>query len=134
MRSAYANSNRRMIEMLPSKQEQIEALLQHKAYDLVVKYAPAAQLTSRCYESVFSMKRFEILQYVERNYKIEDLVSTVPQQRDGFYAIRGVQGYRVYEQEHQLKIFEQHVSTEHDVWVAFVNYLLETSGTALDFN
>lgn len=119
--------------MHPSKQEQIEALIRHEAYDLVMKYAPADQLTSESYQSVFSVNRADVLEYLERNYRIEDLISTAPQERDGFYAIPSPEGYRIYEQERNVKIFEQHVSTEHDVWIAFVNYVLETSGTALDF-
>ena len=102
--------------------------------NLVMKYSPADQLSSESYRSVFSVKRSEVLEYLKRNYRIEDLISTVPQERDGFYAIRSLFGYRIYEQERHVKILDQQVSTEHGVWVAFVSYLLETSGTALDFD
>lgn len=118
----------------PSKEEQIEALIHHRAYDLVMECAPSEDISdAEAYALVFTVKRREVLEYLVQRYNISDLIKTELSNRDGFYAIPVSQGFRVYEQYNCIKAMEKILSDELGVWNEFVSYILGTSGTGLDF-
>jgi len=124
-----------MINQKPTKEEQIEALIHHRAYDLVMKYAPSEEINdAEAYAEVFTVKRKEILDHLIQHYQLGDLIHMQRSNKDGFYAIPEKNGFRTYEQERMLKDNEQFISNEVDVWKQFVDYLLQTSGTGLDFD
>jgi len=123
-----------MIKEEPTKQEQIEALIHHQAYDLVMKYAPSEELDEEAYTQVFTVKRKDVLNYVAQHCQLKDLVHMGQSNRDGFYAIPVKGGFRVYEQYNTIKTEEQIITEELGVWKQFVDYVLRTSGTALDFD
>ena len=116
-------------------EEQIEALIRHRAYDLVMECAPSKKISdAKAYAEVFTVKRTEVLDYLVRNYRLGDLVPTQPSNRDGFYALPDRRGFRIYEQYDGLKTTEEFVPNELSVWKRFVDYILRTSLTGLDFN
>jgi hypothetical protein len=91
---------------VPGKNEQIVALIRHRACELVEKYVPKELLNGDSYNMVFNINRNEIIDYIKINYVIEELVSTKPVNKDGFYAVPSNRGYIVYEQERNIKTSE----------------------------
>jgi hypothetical protein len=130
-----------MINQKPSQIEQIEALIHHKVYDLMMKYAPSREINAaEAYATVFSVKRNDVLDYLIKNYQLSDLVPMKAADRDGFYAIPERNGFRTYEQflawggGGWMKDSEEIVPDELGVWNKFVDYILGTSGTGLTFD
>ena len=123
-----------MVGDKPTKKEQMEALIKHRAYDLVMKYAPSEELDEKAYAYVFTVKRNEVFDYVVRHYQLADLIPMKPSDRDGFYAIPTKKGYKVYEQYNTIKTSECIIVEKLDVWNEFVDHILGTSLTGLDFN
>jgi len=112
--------------------EQVDALLKGRAVELVKsKYGsfhPAA------FSEVFTITRAEILDYLRCNYKLEQVVRMKPGHDGGFYAIPAGRNYQVYEQYEKGPKYDRGVvSVELKVWALFVDYLVRTSGTGLDF-
>lgn len=116
-----------------STEEQITALLTGKASELVQQCVAHDMLGPKSYEEVFSLSKKEILDYLERHRRIEDVVFVCPGSRDGFYAVQTSSGFRTYEQYQGLKANDGLVLDEHEVWKKFVDYLVRTSGTGLTF-
>ena len=124
-----------MTNQKPTREEQIEALIHHHAYDLVMKYVPSEELSdAEAYAEVFTVKRNDVLDYVVRDYQLSDLIPMKPSDRDGFYALPDKKGFRIYEQYNGIKTTEKFVQNELNVWKRFVEYILRTSLTGLDFN
>ncbi len=133
--------------MLPSKKEQIEALLKFQAYELVEKYISLPRIPenakyisdkdskafSEAYKKIFTVKRHDILDYLKANYTLKELINMKPSDDDGFYVIPLNYGFKIYEQERGFKFLERIVKTEEEVWENFVEYLIRYSGTGLDF-
>jgi hypothetical protein len=133
--------------ILPSKKEQIEALLKFNAYKLVEKYISlpripenATYITAKdsktfreAYKKIFSVKKQEISDYLERNYALKELINMKPSDDDGFYAIPLNSRFQIYEQERGFRSLERFAKTEKEVWRNFVEYLIRHSGTGLDF-
>ena len=119
----------------PSKQEQIDALIHHRAYDLVIKYAPSKDIDdAEAYRDVFTVKRSEILDYLTKNGRFGDLVRITPSDRDGFYAIPNKNSFNTYEQERNFKAMEKNVPDVQSVWDLFLDYIIRTSGAGLKFS
>ena len=120
--------------MKPSKEEQIEALLERKACELVERYVPADRSDFEAYAEIFSVNRSEILAYLQAKYSLWDLVYTEPGISDGFYAIRQDSGgYLIYEQERSIRFAEAMVPNEDQVWKRFIDYIIVANGTGLRF-
>ena len=118
----------------PSKEEQIKAIIDHRAYDLIMKYTPPEKLSSEAYAEIFSIKRDEILDFLVRNYQLGDLIPKKSMQKDGFYAIPVEGGFNCYEQYDGLKAKKNLVVDVLGVWKKFVDYVIRTSGTGLEFS
>lgn len=119
--------------MLPSKKEQIEALLKGEACELVEKYISPHNISGDSYKVIFTVKKHEILDYLKKNCSLNEVTKQKPGSDDGFYAIPIYSGFKVYEQERGIRFLEHILKSEDEVWESFVKYLLDISGTGLDF-
>jgi hypothetical protein len=119
--------------MIPSKKEQIEALLNGEAYKLVEKYVSPKDLSGNSYKEVFTVKKHEIVNYLKKNYALKEVLNQQPSNKDGFYVIPMYSSFKVYEQERGIRFIEYVTNSEQEVWELFVDYLIRTSGTGLSF-
>lgn len=121
-----------MIPNLPSVKEQIEAIVNHKACELVEKYI-VQHSKDASYEGIFTIKKSDILNYLSK-FPLEKFVQTRSASSDGFYVIRDNESYFTYEQYDGVAMEKKTVLTEHEVIILFVDYLIRTSGTGLNFD
>jgi hypothetical protein len=121
---------------IPSKAEQIEALIHEKAYELALKYAGREQFGKLQFSKVFNVTRKEILEYLKNNYCLDNLpffVFSSPGKRDGIYIIPVPEGYHVFYQEREYRNPDYTVPTEDDAWIFYIDFMLSLSGTALNW-
>lgn len=117
----------------PPIEEQIEALVRGRLYDLRKKYAPHLP-QDEGYKQILTFKSSDVVTYLKSHYRLEDLLKTVHDDSDGFYAVRTVEGFTVYYQEREIRMLQRLVTTEEEVWSRYVAYLLDTTGTGLRFD
>lgn len=122
-----------MKELMPSKAEQIEAILHGVAYDLTMKYAGRDKSGRPQYSRVFTVTRKEIEEYLKEQYSLSTLPLTysLPSQCDGVYIIATSSGYRFYRQERGIHFSEQTLKSDDEVWQLYIDWKLRTSGTGL---
>ena len=120
--------------MAPTKEEQINALVMHQAYKLVTQMVPPGDLSGDSYKKVFTVKRNEILNYAKAHFSMEEVMICRPGECDGFYVLSIPDGFEIYYQERLIKVPIKVVGTSDDVWEEYVDYLIRTSGTGLDFS
>lgn len=119
--------------MVPSKDQQIESLLDGTACELVEHCVPADRISADSYSEVFTVNRSEILTYLRTNRRLEDVVHTSSGPSDGFYALLRDGDYLTFIQERKIRMQEATVETKDDVWEHVVDYLIGHSGTGLKF-
>jgi hypothetical protein len=117
----------------PGKEEQIRALIEHRAYDLVRRYAGAGALDGKAYQDIFSITKKDLLTFLQENHHIHDIIPQRKSKSDGFYAIPTKKGYETYEQYDNHKTKSKELTNPQDVWSEYVDYLIRTSGTGLTF-
>ncbi len=122
-----------MKQLKPTIEEQIEAIVHHKAYELVMNYSGVDRVDKQSYEQVFTVKRSEILAYIRNKYDLNDLIPRRSDIRDGFYAIPVSDGYRIYEQYDGHRTPPEDVAGKDILQEKYVDYLLRSSGTGLNF-
>lgn len=122
-----------MTKPKPTKEEQILALMQWKAYDLAQRYASKKTLDEAAYKEVFSIKRADIVDYLKKHAQPTDLIQKDPK-KDGFYLRPTTNGYIGYVQDTGFKISEEEFGSIEDIWNKYADYLIRTSGTAIDFD
>jgi hypothetical protein len=124
-----------MMRSFPIKSEQIEAILHDMAYDLTLKYAGRDESGVPQYSKTFNVTRKEIEEYVKKHYTLDNLpfAHSFHDLKDGLYIIRVSKEYQLYYQERGIRSLEQHVSSEDDVWKYYINYMLNTSRTGLEW-
>jgi len=119
--------------MIPTREEQIVALIEGNAVMLVEKFIPKDRWSIESYKEVFTIKLSDIVDYLEKNSVMENRVNADAGEEDGFYALPSSDGYEVYEQERGFKENSAHVTSVSEVWKRYAEYLVSTSGTGLDF-
>ena len=122
-----------MKESLPSKAQQIETIINSKAYELTLKYAGRDESGSPEYSKVFTVTRKEIEEYIKKHYRLNNLpfVFSSIGTKDGIYIIPVPGGYHVYYQERGICDPDYVVPTEEDAWKFYVDFTLNRSGTGL---
>ena len=118
---------------IPSKTEQIEALMRGTAYELTMKYAGRDKSGSPQYSKVFNITRKAVEEYLREHYLLDSLPFThsSPGSNDGIYIIPVIEGYFVYYQERGIRNPEYLVPSENDAWKFYVDFRLRASGTGL---
>ncbi|MDA0739888.1 MAG: hypothetical protein O2999_08575 [Nitrospirae bacterium] len=119
--------------MLATHEEQIRALMNHQACRLVERLTPPELSDGESYQRVFTIKKHEILQFLKDNFSLKDVVPCQPGNRDGLYVLTVSNGLEVYYQERNIKVNPRIVASVDEVWEEYVDYLVRTSGTGLDF-
>lgn len=122
-----------MRNQLPSKIEQIEALIRFEACELTEKYTDDTISSEEAYKKIFIIKKKEIKEYIKSKYKMEELINLKKGNLDGFYALHDKSSFLIYEQERGFKFLERKVKNEKAVWKEYVEYLIRHSGTGLSF-
>lgn len=122
-----------MNERFPSKAEQIEALLHHKAGKLLLECRPHDEANEPQYIEIFNVTRKEIEKYAKQHYKMSDLISVSPGLEDDFYVIPIPDGYLTYYQTREIRFDEIVVKSEDEAWKLLVDFMLLTSGTGIKF-
>jgi hypothetical protein len=124
-----------MKNIIPSKGKQIEALINHLAYDFTLKYAGRDLSGSPLYSKVFNVTKNEVKEYLKKRYNLNNLPFsyTVPGTKDGIYIIHKQEGYLVYYQERGFREPEL-LEPEEGAWNYYVDFTLRTSGTGLKWN
>ena len=117
----------------PTQKKQIEALISGNAVSLVEDFIPRNRWCTDSYREVFTIKLTDIINYLEKNYSLEELANTETGDIDGFYALPTPNGYETYEQERGFKENNNHLTSANDVWKQYAEYIVNTSGTGLDF-
>ena len=116
---------------IPSKAEQVEALIRGSIFELTMKYAGRNKSGRPFYSKVFNITRKEIEEYLREHYLLSDLAHSSPGLLDGIYIIPVIEGYLVYYQERRTRNSEYLLPSENDAWKWYVDYILRTSGTGL---
>lgn len=107
--------------MKPTKEEQIECVIKGSAAELASRYLKE-KATTNSYAFLFDVTKEEIINYIKR-YDLKDLIRTKPSTEDGFYAIPMKDGgYKVYEQERNIRFDQRVVLSMNDVIKNYVDY------------
>lgn len=114
--------------MKPSKEEQIEFIINGLAYKLIEKYAlESANLDS--YEKLIDVTRMEIFNYIKDKNIQENLFHIEPSNEDGFYAIPMNNGrFKTFEQERKVKFNECIVFGIDDTLKKYIEYKIIGNG------
>lgn len=123
----------KMKEIVPSKTEQIEAIIHDKVYDITIEYAGRDKSGKPQYSKVFTVTKKEFEDYAKCHYRLDNLpfVHTEPREIDGLYIIPIKNGYRVYNQVRNIHIEESLLTSERDVWNTYFNYTISTVGAPI---
>lgn len=123
-----------MTEHKPAKKEQMEAILNGSAHELLKNYLSPEELKTlgtKAYDKFFTITKYDILNYLKEKYDLHDLILNKPAIKDGFYVITTENGFKIYEQYRGISSNISFTNNEEDIWDKFVNYLIKTSGTGL---
>jgi len=120
----------------PAKGEQIEALINHKAYDFTMNNGGRDSIGEPQYAKVLNVTKKEIKEYLKNNYTILNLPFSYTHSgiKDGAYIIHKPEGYLVYHQERGLPEAQYWEMEEEQVWDYYVDFILRTSGTGLKWS
>jgi hypothetical protein len=122
------------MKKMPGKAEQLDAFLHGNAYEFTMKYAGRDQHGFPQYSKVFTITKKDILDYIKKNYKLNNLPMTYssPSRKDGYYIIPipDSTGYRTYYQERGIKGKEIVAYNEEEALLLYVKHrlLYSTSG------
>ena len=123
----------------PSKQEQIEALnaglireltLKHVQMELIEKNGKKEMIIP--YGKVIDITRSEIKNYLKTTYLIEELVPPYP--KEGLFAERENDGFRVYNQDYGRICDSWFVENEDALLDEYVKFIIDRSCTGLTFD
>jgi hypothetical protein len=122
-----------MKRSVPSKTEQIEAIIYSTEYELTLKYEGRDESGSPEYSKVFTVTRKEIENYLKSHYHLENLplVYSSNGLQDGLFIIRVTEGYLIYHQERGIRDLEYVAYSEDDAWKFYIDFILSVSGTGL---
>jgi hypothetical protein len=122
-----------MKDSIPSKDEQIEALINGRAYELVLRFAGLDESGGPRYSEVFKVTKDEIKEYITRHYTLNNipLIHSSPSREDGIYLIPIHDGYEFYDIEHGIRFTGKKVDSEDEAWSIVIDYILGTSGTGM---
>ncbi len=124
-----------MKELTPSKEEQIEALIHDKAYQLTIRYSGRDKSGRPNYRKVFNVTRKDIERPLKNHYKFDDLpfVSCSIGPKDGFYIIPTSKAYTIYKQERGVHTRDKTVKSASEARKLYIDWILDTSGTGLEW-
>jgi len=115
---------------IPSKAEQIEAIIHSTTYQLTMRYAGRDESGIPKYSKVFTVTRKEIEEYVRTHYRLNNLpmVNVTPESHDGLHIIRVPEGYHIYYQERNIRDTDYIVPSEDDVWKFYIDFKIRYGG------
>ena len=103
-----------------SDEEQIEAYIKGKKFELAQKYCQKETLTIDDYKKVFNISKEWTKEYVLSKYQITDLIKCNDSPKDGFYAIKKSDSWLTFRKERNIHFDEVEVNSESEVWDQYI--------------
>ena len=115
----------------PSKEKQIEPILKGTSCELFEECVPQEEWPKYSYKDIFQITKAEIKEYIEKRYRLDDLVPSV--RREGVFALKENDGHRLYYMEYGRAMDQGYAKNDEELFVLFIDFLTRTSGTGLKF-
>lgn len=103
-------------------EEQIEAYIKGRMYELVQKYCHKESITGDDYEEAFTISRDWAKEYLLSKYRVCDIMSCTDGLKDGLYAIKKLDFWVMYRQERGVHFDEVQLHSESAVWDAYIEF------------
>lgn len=111
-------------DYMPTETDQIRALLNQTAHDLVRVSLGKEQLTSGDYERVMTVSFDAVVEYLVANCSIDEVASVTKSPKDGYYALPERGFWLVYDQERACHRHREVVNSEQAVFAHFTKHVL----------
>jgi hypothetical protein len=120
---------------MANKIEQIEALLNHRAYDLATKELEKSNMARSSYEDVFTVTRKEIDAYVKDNGIPEHVYCTIdgPHMCEGIHLVKRGSKWHLFWLERGIESEPELFENDFEAKKSLLDWILNTAGTGIDF-